>query len=228
MLMPIGAVLSIIVPFLIYRWILKGEERTVTNKEYVKTFLLSATVYMIPIIVIQVSFDFLLPWDPNTVTTIGQSFFTSFIRASLLEEGAKLFFVYRCLKRRQELGMKETILLAGIIGIGFGFLEKLVMGEAALILNAFFPGHMLFQWLMGYFLYKAMRAEGTERKKLFALSYLVPFLLHGVWDLGLFLSDVMEDSLGMPITGIVILFVMVILYIVAFVKSIKTVKRTKA
>ncbi|MCF0135625.1 MAG: PrsW family intramembrane metalloprotease, partial [Lachnospiraceae bacterium] len=151
-LMLIGALVSIVVPNMVYKGILKGVDRTLPNKKYATTFLLSATVYMIPIIIIQLSFDRILHFDSEVVDSIGRCFFISFIRASLLEEGTKFFFVRRVLKKNGALGMKETVLLAGIVGIGFGVLEKTMLGGAAMIANALFPGHMLFQWLMGYYL----------------------------------------------------------------------------
>ncbi|MCF0120952.1 MAG: hypothetical protein HUJ65_04870, partial [Oscillospiraceae bacterium] len=89
----IGAVLSLLVPFLIYRYILKGTERTITNGKYITTFLLSATVYMIPIIIIQLAFDRIFKINPAESSSILEGILVSFFRAALLEEGTKFFFV---------------------------------------------------------------------------------------------------------------------------------------
>lgn len=60
------------------------------------------------------------------MSTVGGAFLKSFITYALLEEAAKYFFAYRLIKRNPKLGMKETILYAGVVGLGFGFTEKLL------------------------------------------------------------------------------------------------------
>lgn len=83
----------------------------------------------------------------NGELTIAGSLSHAFLRAALLEEMVKYYFSYRVLKKNKTLGMKESILLAGLVGIGYGFTEKLFYGSGlAMIINGLFPGHMLFQW----------------------------------------------------------------------------------
>lgn len=188
----IGAVLSIWIPCGIYKYILKGQEHA-GKKIYIKTFLLGATLYTIPIIILEVIWDvfFKASGEPTILDCLS----TAFLRAALLEEGVKFYFAYHVLKRNKELGMKEAILLAGVVGIGYGFTEKLFYGNGiAMITNALVPGHMVYQWIMGYFIYKAFHAEGKERRKLWCLAYFIPFLLHGIWDAGLDITGFLPDT----------------------------------
>lgn len=220
----IGALLSILVPVLFYKYILKGTESN-HRKLYIKTFLLSATLYTLPIIILEVIWDVFFKGDGPV--TIASSFATMFFRAALLEEGVKYYFSYKLLRRYKELDMKEAILLTGLVGVGYGFTEKLVYGGAAMISNAISPGHMLFQWIMGFYLYKALRTEGGERKKLYLTAFFIPFIVHGLWDFGLditgFLMDM--DMIHVQLAGGVLMLAMVIGMLVAVIKWAKKIRR---
>lgn len=190
-LMLLGALLSILIPAAIYKHILKGQE-TVNKKLYIKTFLLAATLYTLPIIILGLTWDAIFG-KPAEVFTVTSSLVFSFLRAAMLEEAVKYFFAYRLLKRNPALGMKESILLAGIIGIGYGFTEKLAyFNPMAIIMNGVLPGHMLFQWIMGFFLYKALHTEGT--RKYHILAFVIPFLVHGLWDFSMDSIDFVQEA----------------------------------
>lgn len=217
MLILIGSFLSILIPFLIYNRILKGKEH-MGKAAYIKTFLLSATLYTIPIIILEILWDiFFKDCISNHVL---YSFICSFFRAALLEEGVKYFFAYRLLKKHQNLDMREAILLAGVVGIGYGFLEKLFYGGGAMIVNALLPGHMLFQWIMGYFLYKAIKTEGKEHQKFMLLAFIIPFTIHGFWDFGIIGTDgISELGTAYMLTEFIVVLVMVIIMLTAIIKG---------
>lgn len=220
-----GALLSILVPAFIYRYILKGNE-TDNKKLYIRSFLLAATLYTLPIIILELIWDIIF-FTPGSASTMGQHFALAFTRAALLEETVKYFFSYKLLKRHPELGMKESILLAGIVGIGYGFTEKLAYASPlAMITNGLIPGHMLYQWFMGYCLYKALRTEGSDSRKYYLLAFFVPFLVHGLWDFGLDVPDyMMESGTVIMVLGAVLVLVMIILNIVAAVIGARKIRR---
>lgn len=192
MILLLGSILSVLIPYLIYRWILKGKAPA-DKKLYIKTFLLGATLYTLPIIGLELAWDAL--FKAGGAPTLWSSLAQAFLRAALLEEAVKMFFCCRVLKRHGELGLRESALLAGVVGIGYGFTEKLVYGTGlAMITNALYPGHMLFQWLMGYWLFRAFRAEGAEKRSLFLRAYLVPFFLHGFWDAALDMGSYLPET----------------------------------
>lgn len=175
----IGIALALAAPYIIYRYILKGRENA-GKKVYLKIFLLGATLYSLPIIILEVIWDAVFGRGEMTLSS---AFSQAFLRAALIEEAVKYLFSYMVLKKHPELGRKESILLAGAVGIGYGFIEKLVlMNGAALFINAVLPAHMLFQWITGAFLFRALRSEGKERRINMLLAFALPFLLHGIWD----------------------------------------------
>lgn len=221
----LGALLSILIPVLIYKYTLKGTE-TGNRILYIKTFLLAATLYTLPIIILELIWDTVF-FSPGSAATMTQDFALAFTRAALLEEAVKFYFCYRVLKRHRELGMKESILMAGVVGIGYGFTEKLVyLNPVAMITNGLIPGHMVYQWIMGFWIYKALRAKGAERKKDYFLAFFVPFLIHGLWDFGLDIPDyIMESGTVMMVLGGAFVLAMIILMILVTIIGMKRIRK---
>ncbi|MCQ2554713.1 MAG: PrsW family glutamic-type intramembrane protease [Clostridia bacterium] len=218
----IGGILSLIIPFLLYRFLLKGTVRTISNKEYILRSVIAGTFYMIPISLFLLITVWIFHLDFDTSTLIG-AFLKCFITYALLEEAIKFYFTNRLLNNRPQLGMKEAVLYAGTVGLGFGFTEKLLQGGVALIQNAILPSHALFQWIMGYYIYKAARAEGSERKKYYALAFLIPYVVHGLWDFGLEGGGVLLDesySLTVRLIGGCLMAACIILNVVVFIAAI--------
>lgn len=220
----IGAVLSMLIPYCIYKYTLK-EQECINRKLYIKTFLLGATLYTIPIIILEVIWDifFKQVGDPTILSCLSMSF----LRAALLEEAVKYYFSYRIIKRNKDLGIKESILIAGVVGIGYGFTEKLFYGSGlAMITNALVPGHMLFQWIMGYFLYKSIHSEGAEKRKKLLLAYIIPFLIHGIWDAGLDITGFLpETNPVFLVLDLVITLLMIVLMLWATIYMMKRIRK---
>lgn len=213
-----GAFLSVLIPYLFYKKIL-GEKLKENIKLYIKTFLLSATLYTLPIIIIEIVWDIL--FKDRITQPILFSIVQAFLRAALIEEAVKYTFSKKAIKKNSGLSKKEAILLAGVVGIGYGFTEKLVYGDGmALVINGLFPGHMLFQWIMGYYLYLAM----VEKKKgNYFKAFIIPFVIHGLWDAGLDMTGFIGNLGDLWIIGE---FVgMIAMMVVMFVSVVKMSKR---
>lgn len=67
----IGGILSLIVPLLLYRFLLKGTVRSITNKEYIMRSVIAGTVYMIPISLFLIITVWIFHLDFDTSTLIG-------------------------------------------------------------------------------------------------------------------------------------------------------------
>lgn len=213
----IGALLSILIPVFIYKKILKGHG-TVKRKTYIVLFILAATLYTLPIIILEQVWDAI--FKNVAMSAAVKKIVVSFLRAALLEEAVKYLFTYRVVKKHASVGLKEVILLAGIVGIGYGFTEKLAYANgAAIILNALVPGHMVFQWFMGYYIYKGLQADGKERGKCFRRAFFIPFLIHGVWDAALGLLELMEWNFVAEAISLLLTFVLIAVMIVVTVKT---------
>ncbi|MCQ2554334.1 MAG: PrsW family glutamic-type intramembrane protease [Clostridia bacterium] len=225
MLLILGALLSILAPVLFYRYILKGRE-SVNRKLYINIFLLSATLYTLPIIALELIWDSIF-FTPGNASTVVESFAVAFTRAALLEEAVKFFFSLRVLRRHPELDLKEAILISGVVGIGYGFTEKFVyFNPVAMITNGLIPGHMVYQWIMGYFMHKALCSEGAKRRKNFILSFIIPFLIHGIWDFALDLTDyIAEGSTTMTVLGGTLVLAMIVLMIAGSIIAAKRIRK---
>lgn len=220
----LGSLLSILIPIIIYRHILKGHN-PVNGKLYIHTFLLSATLYTIPIIILELLWDAF--FKGCGATPVIRSLNVAFLRAALLEEAVKYYFSYRVVKRNPELGLREAILLAGIVGIGYGFTEKLAYANGmAMILSSLTPVHMALQWFMGFCFYKALRIDGRERKKYYITAYIVPFLIHGIWDFSLDITDfLLEAHWILQLLGVIFVLTVIITTLAAIAAGAKKIHR---
>ena len=96
-------------------------------------------------------------------------------------------------KRSLKLTRKiDFIMIAGLIGLVYGVVEKAVLGNiAAVIVGLLIPMHITWQFNQGghWFEYERTRSPGE-----LLMATAVPFLFHGCWDTGL---DLVGDFLGM-------------------------------
>lgn len=172
MLLHIIAVLIYLgVAFLIVRSVLKKQNSlTLKKRAFVLTLLSGAFPCTVCIIIFELLFDRFIF---QSTGSLGGEILTSFFRAALIEEAFKLIFCRIAIKKHMPSTKIEYILLCGMIGAGYGIVEKLAYGGGViLIVNAFLPLHIFFQFLMGALLY--------EKRGI--LTFLLPFLVHGLWD----------------------------------------------
>lgn len=173
------------VVFWVFRLVLKGRDHSaITKKSIILTLLRGALPCTVCIVIFELSFDrFIL----KSSGSLSDEILTSFFRAALIEEGFKYVFSRAALKKYVPSTKLESMLLCGLIGTGYGLVEKLVIGGGViLIVNAFLPLHAFFQFFMGALLFDAREAgeagnRSLQRKKLL-LSFLLPFAVHGLWD----------------------------------------------
>lgn len=197
---------------LVYRGIQKKlTQTTLPKRAYFATLLRGALPCTVCIAIFELLFDrFIL--KPGG--TLGEEILTSFFRAALIEEGFKYISCRRALKILKPATKTEYMLLCGMVGAGYGLVEKLVFGGGIiLIVNAVLPLHIFFQFLMGAFLYEAQTAgdERTRKRKLL-LAYCMPFLVHGSWDSMLDVSGALMESeagFGGELAGLLLMFALI-------------------
>ena len=121
--------------------------------------------------------------------TLLNSFWNAFIVAALIEEGFKyLAFRKWIWSNRYFDEYYDGILYAGLISLGFASLENIFYvldyGYQTGITRAVtaIPAHAFFGIAMGYFLSRA-KFNFTKTKQNLWLAFLIPVLLHGVYDL---------------------------------------------
>jgi len=132
------------------------------------------------------------------------SAFSAFVVASFTEESFKLFafamvFVFN--KKFNELF--DGIVYATFISLGFAAVENVMYvmehGNQVGLLRGItaVPAHALFGITMGFY-YSSGRFYPSERRKAYPLCFLMPFLLHGVYDFILFSEKNMLLLLFIP------------------------------
>lgn len=133
-------------------------------------------------------FTELFSWTDGTV--IG-SIGTAFIDAAIPEEAAKLLMLWLLIRKNPYFDEHlDGIVYATCVGLGFAGLENILYVVDSLdsfvsvaVSRALFavPGHFFFAVAMGYFLSLAY-FEGRNKTFYYLLAYIVPVLLHGIYD----------------------------------------------
>ncbi|WP_027408607.1 glutamic-type intramembrane protease PrsW [Anoxybacteroides tepidamans] len=164
---------------------LRDEYETEPLSLVLRTFLFGA-VLVFPIMFIQ----HVLQLEGIVTAKWAEAFFSS----GLLEEFVKWFVVYFFIFDHREFDEPyDGIVYSASVSLGFATVENILYllanGVEFAVTRAILPvsSHALFAVMMGFYLGKA-KFQG--RKHLYLLlSFLLPFLLHGTYDLILFTQE---------------------------------------
>lgn len=139
------------------------------------------------------------------------SAYKAFYLAALPEETAKLFMLWLLLRRNPYFDERmDGIVYAVCIGLGFAAFENVQYlfsaGDDFLnvaISRALFavPGHYAFAVAMGYF-YSLVHFDNARYGKYRVLIWLVPFLLHGIYDTICFAMEELPELSGVITIGL--------------------------
>ena len=202
----------------------QGNNRLLARKDYLKTAFIYGFCYTcVLIIVTEIIWDSIA--DRLGLSGITRDILSSFLRAALLEETFK-FTGFLLAKRSLKLTRKiDFIMIAGLIGLVYGVVEKAVLGNiAAVVIGLLIPMHITWQFNQGghWFEYEKTRSRGE-----LLMATAVPFLFHGCWDSGLDLVVYlfgMEESAAAQAGGGVLLVAMLALGVVYTVRTLKKVR----
>ncbi len=123
-----------------------------------------------------------------------EAFYSSFVVASLVEEGFKYVVLFFLIWRNHNFNERfDGIVYSVFISLGFAGLENILyvfnpqMGGLETALSRAFvsvPGHALFGVCMGYYFALSRFYDRHSRESITnaALAFLVPYFLHGVYD----------------------------------------------
>ena len=209
----------------------QGKNRVLQRKDYINTFLLYGLAFTcLLIIVTEIVFDLVI--SQTGLSGLAKDIFEDFFRAALLEEFFK-FWGFRLAKERLKLHRKtDYILIAGLIGMSYGIVEKAVLGNAVgVVVGLAIPMHITWQFNQGghYFEYEQHKADGRkeEARKEWLLAVVLPFLFHGCWDSGLDIASwCIEQKETLPqVIGGILMLVMIVLGILYTVRTIRKVIR---
>ncbi len=149
--------------------------------------------------------------------------YRSFLMFALMEEMWKFIFFKKTLEKAERpVSGLDVIAFMTLVGVGFEILESIVMSFTAGVGQAIVRGltimHGVFGFLMGYYYVKGLH---TGRKGWYVLSFLVPFLYHGIYDFCLSekLSELSFWFDFIPVTLAALSPVLLIVMIVFFKKK---------
>jgi len=113
------------------------------------------------------------------------------------------------------------------IGMGYAIVEKIMLSPGAVILSAVFSLHIMFQFIMGGYLYEASNSENVSRKRNMTIkAFFIPFLVHGTWDMALCMAEKYLNSTleGVSILAMLLFFVIFVAGIIFEIKVIQHIK----
>ncbi|AST06963.1 PrsW family intramembrane metalloprotease [Anoxybacillus flavithermus] len=116
-------------------------------------------------------------------------FVEAFLSTSLLEEFFKWFVFYYAIYDHQEFNEPYDGIVYGVsVSLGFATLENILYlfanGVEFAVTRALLPvsSHALFGVIMGFYLGRAKFSLPKKEKNYIWLSFLLPFLFHGIYD----------------------------------------------
>ena len=214
--------------------------KKLTRKEYLFIFLFYGFVVSTLLIIVTE-----LAWDQvckaiGFEQTIEREIIECFLRAALLEETFKFLGFILARKKYKINRVSDSMFAAGCIGLMYAIIEKIVLfNPMAIIINLFFPMHILWQWNQGrhYQISRDEKKKGNKKKAfihMFLATFMI-FLIHGSWDALISIGSYMIDDknaivngelIGGIILGVTLLLGM-IYTIITFVINIKTARKAK-
>ncbi len=157
------------------------------EKEPFKLLLLAVVAGMIIVVPVIFIERLIMALQPG-MSPIFDSAYNAFLVAALTEEAFKYLALFLLIWKSPEFNEKfDGIVYAVFISLGFAGVENVLYvfegGIKTGILRAItaVPAHALFGVMMGYY-FGIARMYVELRKKYLWLAFLVPFILHGIYD----------------------------------------------
>ena len=155
----------------------------------------------------------IFPYYEGTVMgALGISLFD----AAIPEEAAKLLMLWLLIRKNPYFDERlDGIVYATLIGLGFAGLENIFyildslddFASVALTRAIFsVPGHFFFAVVMGYYVSLAYFGKKSKEKKAmyWALAFIVPMILHFIFDAILMSASAMSELSGMLIVAFIV------------------------
>lgn len=229
----IGLLLALVISLCWYVPCVKaqGENSVLGLKDYIRTALVYGFLFSCLLIIItEIIWDIIV--NRTGLSGLPRELIADFFRAALLEETFK-FLGFKLAKKNLRLHRKiDYMLIAGLIGLVYGVVEKAVLGNIfAVVVGLAIPMHIVWQLNQGghYYEYEQHKAAGRshEAQKEWLMAILVPFLLHGCWDSGLSIAAycVNREEILPQVFGGVLFLALVVCGVIYCVKTILKVRR---
>ena len=179
------ALISVIPSIILYKWLKKKNK---DNEEICKKAFINGIIAVFPIML--ASFIFYIGevilkfFDINTI--LKEAYHTFFVLAFAEELVKFLMFKYLLKKNPGEYSWFNITMFMTIVGIGFGVIENFTVSIGSspieMAIRGISIGHAGYGFIMGWFYGKMLK---TGNKTYGVLAFLIPWVLHGLYDFGL-------------------------------------------
>ena len=155
--------------------------------------------------------------NPMHLASVSETWNYAFLQAAIPEESAKLFMLWLLLRKNPFFDEHiDGIVYAVCTGLGFAMVENIIYLLQGVadgswvsigISRALFavPGHFLFAVMMGYF-YSLYYFGISKKWYTLIMIWLIPVLIHGVYDGVLFSMDISETYAAIGLVLFLIFF----------------------
>ena len=219
----VGLIIGLIPPIILYKWILKNIEDE-KFKEISKKSFKNGIIAVFPVLFTSIVLSLIGFIGLRRVNPLLYQFYYTFIALAFAEELVKfLVFKHIIKKNDYKYSWFDLIIVMTLVGLGFECIETVVMALNAnimvMIIRGISLGHAGYGFIMGWFYGKM---EKTGKKIYGVLSFLIPLILHGLYDFGLspVLIELNENFAIISVLLEVVCLVCVVL-IVRFIKKRK-------
>ena len=183
--------LSIIPSVLVIVWIMKRKKEDLEYKKSCKSALIRGLICVLPILalsaVLYIVSRILKATALQSVNILVYKAIYTFIVLAFAEEFVKFFSFKGLLKKRAiNYSWADVVAFMVIIGTAFGLVEDIPYAIGAtpviMLVRGFTMGHLGYGFMMGWFYGKKLY---TGKKRYGVLAFVLPFLLHGLYDFSL-------------------------------------------
>ena len=220
----VSAIISLIPSIILYKW-LKSKSEDEKYKKICKNAFVKGILSVFPIMLMSAFFQIIgrLSGLHKFNDILYQAYY-KFIVLAFAEELVKFLTFKSVLKKNEyEYSWFNLTVFMIIVGIGFGCIENLAVaigsGIIVMAIRAISIGHGVYGLIMGWFYGKMMK---TGKKIYGVLSFLVPWLLHGLYDFGL--SDellAVNDNFAIISVSLEVFCIVCVFLIIRFVRKRK-------
>ena len=215
-------IVSLIPVIILYLWFKNKVKEDLTYKEMCKKMMIAGLLSVLPVTLFSMILNIILNIFFVDRTSLLRIFIYNFFVLAFSEEVVKMATFYHIRKKNNYIcSPLETMIFAGIVAIGFEILESFVYmigsNPIEMIVRGVTMMHAGFGLFMGYYLAKG---EETKDKKYYVIAFIIPWILHGLYDFSLQSEFLELNEYYVFVPFIIIIFLFVVIF-----KSIRLIKK---
>lgn len=220
----ISILISLIPSIILYKWIQK-KGKDDKYKKICKNAFISGLISVFPIMLTSMIFYIIgkVSGLEKNNPLLYQLYY-KFIALAFAEELVKFLTFKHVLKKNQhEYSWFNITILMVIVGLGFGSIENVIFsfssGVIPMLIKGIDLGHAGYGFIMGWFYGKMLK---TGKKIYGVLGFIIPWILHGLYDFGLSKELIeINDNFSMISVLLAIVSLVCVFLIIRFVRKRK-------